>query len=283
MSPILSFCYLNGDYSSSLVSNPLESAITTLDQASNLLPAGAYTTFRTYSKYFALHLNDHLRRLETSSKLGGHPIRLNVDQLRRNLRVALTQFPGTEARVRLIIPFGLGDETIYIHVGALSVPTAAQRANGVKTLTAQMQRNNPSAKLSNFIQTSQAARRRLQEGFEEILMVDERGNILEGLTSNFYAVMGGEIWTAGQGVLSGITRQIVLLLAEDAGYPVQLEAPKLSNLISFTEAFITSTSRAVLPVTEIDHEPVGDGKPGPLTQMLMHLYNQKVLSEIEPI
>ena len=283
MAPILSFCYLNGDYSSSLVSNPLESDVTTLDQASNLLPAGAYTTFRTYQKYFVLHLNDHLRRLETSSNLGGHPIRLDTDQLRRNLRVALTQYPGSEARVRLTIPFGLDDETIYIHVGALSVPTAVQRANGVKTITAQMQRNNPAAKLSNFIQSSQEARQRLQEGFEEILMVDESGNILEGLTSNFYAVMDGEIWTAGQGVLSGITRQIVLLLAEDAGYPVQLEAPKLSNLLSFTEAFITSTSRAVLPVTEIDHEAVGDGKLGPITRKLMQIYDQKVMAEIEPI
>ena len=283
MAPILSFCYLNGDYSSSFVSNPLESDIITLDQASNLLPAGAYTTFRTYQKYFALHLNDHLRRLETSSKLGGHPIRLDADQLRRNLRVALTQYPGSEARVRLTIPFGLDYETIYVHVGALFVPTAAQRANGVKTITAQMQRNNPSAKLSNFIQSSQEARQRLQEGFEEILMVDESGNILEGLTSNFYAVMDGEIWTAGQGVLSGITRQIVLLLAEDAGYPVQMDAPKLSNLIRFTETFITSTSRAVLPVTEINHEPVGDGKPGPITRKLMQIYEQKVLAEVEPI
>ncbi|MFA5836465.1 MAG: aminotransferase class IV [Bellilinea sp.] len=283
MAPILSFSYLNGDYSSSFVSNPLESDIITLDQASNLLPAGAYTTFRTYQKYFALHLNDHLRRLETSSKLGGHPIRLDADQLRRNLRVALTQYPGSEARVRLTIPFGLDYETIYVHVGALFVPTAAQRANGVKTITAQMQRNNPSAKLSNFIQSSQEARQRLQEGFEEILMVDESGNILEGLTSNFYAVMDGEIWTAGQGVLSGITRQIVLLLAEDAGYPVQMDAPKLSNLIRFTETFITSTSRAVLPVTEINHEPVGDGKPGPITRKLMQIYEQKVLAEVEPI
>ena len=123
----------------------------------------------------------------------------------------------------------------------------------------------------------------MQEGFEEILMVDESGNILEGLTSNFYAVMDGEIWTAGQGVLSGITRQIVLLLAEDAGYPVQMDAPKLSNLIRFTETFITSTSRAVLPVTEINHEPVGDGKPGPITRKLMQIYEQKVLAEVEPI
>ena len=283
MDSILSFSYLNGDYSSSLVSNPLDSDIATLDQASNLLPAGAYTTFRTYQKYFALHLNAHLSRLETSSKLGGHPIRLDTDQLRRNLRVALTQYPSSEARVRLTIPFGLDYGTIYIQMGALSVPTAAQRANGVKTITAQMQRNNPSAKLSNFIQSSQTARQRLQGGFEEILMVDESGNILEGLTSNFYAVMDGEIRTAGQGVLSGITRQIVLLLAEDAGYPVQLEAPKLANLVSFTEAFITSTSRAVLPITEIDHEPVGDGKPGPITRKLMQIYDQKVMTEIEPI
>lgn len=283
MASILSFCYLNGDYSSGLASNPLDSDITTLDQASNLLPAGAYTTFRTYQKYSALHLNDHLRRLETSASLAGHPIRLDTNQLRRNLRNALTQFYGAEARVRLTIPFGLDHETIYIHVGALSVPTAAQYANGVKAVTARMHRNNPSAKLSNFIQSSQEARKRLLEGFEEILMVDESGNILEGLTSNFYTVGGGKLWTAGEGVLSGITRQIVLQLAHDAGFPVRLEAPKLSDFFNFPEAFITSTSRAVLPVSEINHEPVGEGKPGPVTRKLMDLYDQKVKAEVEPI
>lgn len=283
MAPILSFCYLNGDYSSGLASNPLDSEIITLDQASNRLPAGAYTTFRTYQKYSALHLNDHIRRLETSAGLAGYSIRLDTDQLQRNLRAALTQFSGSNARVRLTVPFGLESETIFIHVDALSVPTAAQVDNGVKTVTARMQRNNPAAKLSNFIHSSQDARQRLLEGFEEVLMADESGNILEGLTSNFYAIMDGKIWTAGQGVLFGITRQIVLSLAHDSGFPVQLEAPKLSDLSRFTEAFITSTSRAVLPVTEIDDERVGNGKPGLITKKLMQLYDQKILLEIEPI
>ncbi|TDA64882.1 MAG: hypothetical protein D9V45_09720 [Chloroflexi bacterium] len=283
MAPILSFCYLNGDYSSGLASNPLDSDITTLDHASNRLPAGAYTTFRTYQKYSALHLNDHIRRLEGSAGLAGYPIKLDTDQLRRNLRAALSQFSGSDARVRLTLPFGLEPETIYIHVDALSVPTAAQYDNGVKTITARMQRSNPAAKLSNFIQSSHQARQRLLEGFEEVLMVDDSENILEGLTSNFYAVMDGEIWTAGQEVLLGITRQMVLLLAHEAGFKVQLKAPKLSDLPRFTEAFITSTSRAVLSVTEIDFKPVGNGSPASIAKKLMQLYDQKIMAEIEPI
>jgi branched-chain amino acid aminotransferase len=146
-----------------------------------------------------------------------------------------------------------------------------------------MQRSNPAAKLSNFIQSSHQARQRLLEGFEEVLMVDDSENILEGLTSNFYAVMDGEIWTAGQEVLLGITRQMVLLLAHEAGFKVQLKAPKLSDLPRFTEAFITSTSRAVLPVTEIDFKPVGNGSPGSIAKKLMQLYDQKIMAEIEPI
>ncbi len=283
MASILSFSYQNGDFNSGLISNPVEKTTTTLDQASNLLPPGAYTTFRTYQKSYTLRLSEHLARLEDSAKVAGLPIRLDTDQLRHNLRAALKQFPGTEARVRLTIPFGLGNETIYIFIGALSVPTPAQRTNGVKTITSILHRDNPSAKLSYFIQSSQDVRRQLLDGYEEVLMVDEKGSLLEGLTSNFYAVRDRELWTAGEGMLSGITRRMVLQLAREAGILIKLEAPKLADFSSFTEAFITSTSRAVLPVTEINHEPVGDGKPGPITRALMDLYDQKVLSEIELI
>lgn len=283
MATILSFSFIADDSLSELTAEPLSSEITTLDQASNTLPPGAYTTFRTYQSSKALFLNEHFHRLEESAALAGHPLRLNIPQLRQHVRTALGQFPEPQARIRLTIPFGLPLSRIYIFISALSVPTQAQKDHGVAVVTAGFQRSMPAAKLSNFIQSSQSLRNRLKEGYEEVLMVDGKQNILEGLTSNFYAVSAGVILTASEGVLSGITRQMVLQLVRTAGINISLESPKLNEIDNFDEAFITSTSRGVLPVTEIDHQPVGSGTPGPITRQLMELYDRKVTEAIEPI
>ena len=283
MATILSFSYILGDNTSHLIPESLNPEITTLDQASNTIPAGAYTTFRTFQKTKALLLDEHFQRLKSSATLAGHPVELDIPVLRKHIQEAIRQFPESEARIRLTIPFTEPLSKLYIFLSALSVPTQAQKANGVSVLTDEFQRTTPAAKLSNFIQSSQTARERLKEGYEEILMTDDRQNILEGLTSNFFAVVDGVIWTAGTGVLAGITRQFVLKLAEEADYEVIEESASLIDLPRFTEAFITSTSRGVLPVTEINHQRVGIGMPGPVTRRLMALYDLRVAAEVEPI
>lgn len=283
MATILSFSFPIGDSLANLRDEPVNPEVTTLDEASGTLPPGAYTTFRTYPNLKVLFLNDHFRRLEESSALAGHPIHLDIPPIRKHLRSVLLHFPEPQARVRLTIPFDPSPDRLFIFVSALSVPTQAQKDHGVAVITAPFQRTLPSAKLSAFIQSSQPLRSRLKEGYEEVLMVDDRLNILEGLTSNFYAVTDGVLLTAAEGVLSGITRQTVLQLARAAGIKISLESPKLNELRHFDEAFITSTSRGVLPVTEIDHQSVGIGIPGLVTKHLMDLYDRKVAAEIEPI
>lgn len=283
MPPILAFRFLNDDPKGALISIALQADISTLDQATNTLPAGAYTTFRTYQKTSALHLDGHMERLVNSANLAGYDLRLNQELFRRQLRSAIAQHPADEVRVRLTIPFSDQLENSYLFVDALTVPTPAQRLNGVRTLTREMRRSNPSAKLTDFISSSKNTRQLLKQGYEEILMVEKSGEILEGLSSNFFAVVDGDLWTAGEGVLFGITREMVLQISSEQGLSLHLKPQNLSNLQVFDEAFITSTSRAVLPVTEIDHQPIGSGKPGPITQQLMESYERQVLREIEPI
>ena len=283
MANILSFSYPLDDSTIDLTSEILDPEILTLDQASNALPAGAYTTFRTYQRNKALFLEEHFQRLEASAALAGQAIRLDIPALRRHIRTALEKFSAPEARVRLTIPLDSFLKRMYIFVSALSVPTPAQRERGVTVITADFQRELPAAKLSNFIQSSQPLRDRLKEGYEEILMVDDHNNILEGLTSNFYAVTNGVILTAGSGVLSGITRQIVLQIAAEEGYSIELVSPKLADFANFSETFITSSSRGVLPVTEINYHAVCSGQPGQITRSLMELYERRVAAEIKPI
>jgi branched-subunit amino acid aminotransferase/4-amino-4-deoxychorismate lyase len=113
--------------------------------------------------------------------------------------------------------------------------------------------------------------------------VDEDGRILEGLTSNFFALKGGVLWTNEGSVLSGITRSLVIDVAAESGLKINLESVTTSEILQIEEAFITSSSRAILPVVQIDDFVIGDGKPGQVTCKLMHLLERRIRTEIQPI
>jgi len=283
MSSILSFSIPIHSLNPRLEPYSLDPGVSTLDQASGTLPEGAYTTFRTYPNRMALQLEDHFKRLEYSTRLAGYSLKLDRSSLRNCIRTALDAFPASIARVRIVIPFSPDLERLYIFVGALSVPDDYDRRNGVRVTTRQFQRSTPGAKLTGFIQATKQIREHLPSGIEEIIMLDDQHRFLEGLTSNFFAVINGEIWTAGEGVLSGITRQFVLEIAQNAGIRVNFSPPSQASISEFEEAFITSTSRAVLPVTEIDGISIGSGIPGPITTELMEQFNNRVENETEPI
>ena len=126
-------------------------------------------------------------------------------------------------------------------------------------------------------------------------MVDEAGRILEGLTSNFFAVKGGELWTNEEGVLSGITRSLVLDEAVRIELPVNYKSIMITEIPILEEAFITSSSRGILPVKQIDDvyigsgQPAGPGKPacpcqpGPITKRLVDCLEDRIRNEVEEI
>ena len=255
----------------------------TLDESSQQLPGGAYTTFRTFRLNHVLHLQDHLFRLEETSRLADTPVVLNGLELRLALREAIAKSGMDEKRVRLTVDLEQQPGTVYIQIESLSIPSYQNYTDGVKVVTQTMQRSNPKAKLTRFIRAAGEIRQAIAPGVNEVLMVDEDGSILEGLSSNFFAVRDGQLWTADDKVLSGITRSLVLEEAERERIPVHFTSANLSEIDGFDEAFITSSSRAVLPVTSIDGKPVAEGRPGPITQRLLALYQDRIAREVQPI
>ena len=139
---------------------------------------------------------------------------------------------------------------------------------GVACVTLDMQRDNPHAKDTRFIATAQAAYRSLPAGVEEGLIVGEDSALLEGLSSNFFAVLGGVLRTEEERALIGVTRSLVLEVAEVL-LPVERRAVRSDDLPRVAEAFVTSVSREVLPVVRIDDRPVGGGVVGPRTRAIM--------------
>jgi len=112
-------------------------------------------------------------------------------------------------------------------------------------------------------------------GFDEAIMLDERGHISEGSGENIFIVDGGGLITPppSSNILVGITRQTVITLArEEFGVETVERDIDRSELYTAEECFMTGTAAHLTPVVEFDHRPIGDGKPGPLTRRLSKLY-----------
>jgi branched-subunit amino acid aminotransferase/4-amino-4-deoxychorismate lyase len=149
-------------------------------------------------------------------------------------------------------------------------------------VTLDVRRGNPHAKDTRFIATAQGAYDRLPAGTEEGLIRGDDGAILEGLSSNFFAVVDGVLRTEEERALAGVTRSIVLDVAERR-MPVVRRAVCADELTRVAEAFVTSVSREVLPVVRIDGRPIGDGRPGPITKAIGWAFADLVRREAETL
>ena len=242
--------------------------------ASSLLPDGAYTTLRTYDGRSLLRFEQHLARLEETVALQGHAAAIDRSRARATARGALEATLHPESRLRLtFVP-----PRLFVSVEPFRPLPAETYATGVACVTLGVRRDNPHAKDTRFIATAQDVYRTLPAGVEEGLLVAADGAVLEGLSSNFFAVVRGELRTEGERVLFGITRSLVLEVAARV-LPVEPRAALRGELPSAEEAFITSVSREVLPVVRIDGQPIGDGRVGPHTRAVIDAFADTVRRE----
>lgn len=270
---------------------PWDTDANCLRAAAEQMPSGSYTTLRTYQGDRFLRLDAHLDRLEQSASLAGSPIPIDRPAIRRALAQAISQAGHAESRLRLTLtleptsggsnrcPAEKGDVFIALEPFYGFEPNLY--AEGARCLTVSLRRQRPRAKMNDFFGPSRQVYASLPAGIHEGLMTDENDAILEGLTSNFFAVYQETLWTAQDGVLPGVTRGLVLEIAADV-LPIRLEAVRLAQISGSSEAFITSSSREVMPVIEIDGTLVGDARPGSKTQELLCRYRACLAQEVTP-
>jgi branched-chain amino acid aminotransferase len=252
----------------------------TLDAVSLRLPNGAYTTLRTYHTDRIIGLSAHLQRLLESSRLLQRPYPIDPAAIRAALRRVITRERQPALRLRLTVP--LDADQIFISVEPFEVYPAAIYQRGVRCATTRLSRHTPLAKSTDFIAPSRASKAALDPGIHELLIVAAHGQILEGISSNFYAVLGGVLRTAGQDVLEGITRHIVLQEAASV-IPIDYRPVTMAELDLAAEAFITSSSREVMPVIQIDDQVIGAGQPGPVTLTLLDRYRACLERDAETV
>lgn len=254
-----------------------------MSEASATLPQGAYTTFRTYGGHRVLRLEQHVHRLEESLALLGRAATLDVAQVRRGIAAALRATGYAESRFRLTF----APPELFISIEPFTPYPAELYQTGVWCVTVPLRRENPHAKSTSFIAAASAAYKTLPEGAHEGLMIAEDGAILEGLSSNFFAIMPDAtgalaLFTEEARVLIGVTRALVLEVAR-AVLPVHTEAVRYADLPRVREAFITSVSREILPVVRIDDQIIGDGNPGAITRTLIARFQALIASEARSV
>jgi branched-chain amino acid aminotransferase len=249
-----------------------------LRQASAGLPQGAYTTFRTHHGSRVLRLPDHVRRLVESARLQGQSGELAESVLRRAIASALDATGYDESRFRVT----WAPPRLFVSIEPFTPYPESLYRDGVACATVPLHRDNPKSKDTRFIQAAGVAYDRLPEGVQEGLMVDAGGAMLEGLSSNFFAIRDGALWTEEDRVLAGLTRTLVLEVAADL-LPRAAGAIRQADLPYASECFITSASRGVMPVVRVDDVTIGGGVPGPLTRRIREAYASRVEAEAEDV
>lgn len=247
-----------------------------------------YETLRTYNGR-PFEWSRHLRRLRASAGRLGFEIPPTNDQLLVRLDAVLEPAGNPESYIRLIVSRGLGDlsyhfekvkgPTVVIVVKPYGGHPAWHYADGIPVALVKVRRNHPQAldpaiKSSNLLNNVLAVREAQARGAEEAILLNQKGEIAEGASTNVFVVRGDTLITPllETGILAGITREVVLELALRLGIPAREQALAPEDFLSADEAFLTSTTREVVPIRAVDDRALGPGRPGPVTLRLLEAY-----------
>lgn len=129
----------------------------------------------------------------------------------------------------------------------------------------------------NYINSMLALKEALDCGYDEALLLDSEGYVMEGSGENIFIVRGGVIYTPDlTSALDGITRQTVMILCGELGIPVLEKRITRDEVYLADEAFFTGTAAEVTPIREVDKRIIGNGGRGPVTERLQGLYFDQV-------
>jgi branched-chain amino acid aminotransferase len=251
---------------------------------------GIYETLRTYNGRLFL-FDRHLRRMRNSARLIELALPFTDDDLTTRIQetMAAANLEGSEAYVRVLVTRGVGALTYdlkatptpswVIIVKPLVSPSDDTYQLGVKVILVDVVRNhphsvNPMIKSNNLMNSALAAQQAIKHGGFEAVMRNYRGELTECTQSNLFIVKNGAALTPPleSGLLPGITREFVIELGRENGVEVREEILRDDDLFDANEAFLTSTTRKVLPIVAVDARKVGNGMPGLVTLKLLKAF-----------
>ncbi len=262
-----------------------------------LFGASVYETIRTYGGR-PFFLERHLKRLRESADALSIHLDVSDDVLEARLSETLVAAGNRESSIRIVISAGIG--AVDYRAGSASKPTVVilvrplpeypeslyrdgARAVFVSPMRATKGGLDPRIKSSNLLTNLMAFREAQQKNAYEALMRNPEGEVAEGSMSNVFIVIGGTVRTPplSAGILEGITREIVIEVAREAGYRVEERGFTPEELLRADEVFITASARQIVPIVDVDGLPIKSGKPGGVTCDLIMRYKEKVRAWVE--
>lgn len=234
----------------------------------------AFESLRTYNRR-PFHLSEHLERLYHSAEIIDLEIAHRREEVDSIVREVIERNEYRHAAIRLLVTGGesedgvlaIGHPKLLVMITELPERDMQRFARGYYLITTHLQREAPEAKTSSYTSAIRALKEAARCGADDALYVNGQGHVQEGTRSNFFLFQGDTLVTPREGVLPGITRNVVLELARRR-FAIEERPVLLGELARADEAFVTSSSKEIVPVVRVNDQKIGDGRPGPRTTEL---------------
>jgi branched-chain amino acid aminotransferase len=288
------FVNLNGQMVS-----PAEAKIDLYDHGF-LYGDGVFEGIRVYNGRI-FKLQEHVDRLYHSARalMIGIPIR--NEEMTERIKSVVRENAETNCYIRVTVSRGVGlgldpkhirlEPTIAISTADLALYPREMYENGLHVVTVSTrippaQCLDPRIKsLGRYINNILAKMEANRVGAGEGLMLNIEGYVAEATGDNLFIVKNGVLHTPppSAGILAGITRATVMMLAEQIGIPVRETMMTLYDVYTADEAFLTGTAAEVIPMVTLDERPIGTGKPGEITNRIIAAFREHTQSSGTPV
>jgi branched-chain amino acid aminotransferase len=245
---------------------------------------GVFEGIRVYGgKIFKL--SEHLDRLYDSAKAIWLTIPIPKDEMAAVTEEAVRRSGIAEAYIRHIVTRGVGDlgldprkcpkASVIIIVDTIRLFAEEVYETGLRVVTAgtpipHREALSPRVKSLNYLPHILAKIEGIHSGADEVLMLDSEGHVAEGSGQNLFLIKRGVVRTPAPyaGILKGVTRDVVIELAREAGHEVQETMLNRYDVYTADEAFFTGTASELIAIRQVDGRIIGTGNPGPVTRDL---------------
>jgi branched-chain amino acid aminotransferase len=239
-------------------------------------------------------LDDHIRRLFDSGKAYFMHFGYTRDDIKQFSIDTVRANDLSECYIRIIAFYGYGKLGVNPLPNKVSVAIAVwnwsehikkeDNEQGINAMVSSWMkldvRSMPThAKgVSNYANSALARMEALKSGFDEAIMINSNGFVVEATAENIFFVKGGVLYTPpiSTGALEGTTRDTVIEITKQNSIQLRVENISRDELYFFEEAFLTGTASEIVPIGKIDHRVIGDGKIGPVTKKIQSHYEQIV-------
>ncbi|KAL6073538.1 Dalanine aminotransferase [Balamuthia mandrillaris] len=231
-------------------------------------------------------MEEHLQRFENTARLMKIPFTRSVEELKELVHEGIRRNSHMkEFYIKVVLTGGISPDSKATTLGTPSFfmvflkpsPTSQHfYKEGLKIISYSHERFLPNAKSLSYMPGMIALQQAAEKAADEVVFLDREGNFLEGPTWSFFLVVDGTIVEAPEDrVLPGITAMFVREAANELQIPYERRTFNIKDVGRANEAFATSTTRGVMPITSLDGEKIGDGAVGPVTSALMQAFEKR--------